>query len=36
VTPLFISQGKQNERRAPPFIEFDKIDTSDPLWAMPK
>jgi len=23
-------------RRAPPIIEFDKIDTSDPLWAMPK
>jgi hypothetical protein len=23
-------------RRAPPIIEFDNIDTSDPLWAMPK
>jgi hypothetical protein len=23
-------------RRAPPIVEFDKIDLTDPLWAMPK
>ena len=22
--------------RAPPIVEFDKIDITDPLWAMPK